>query len=120
VGHPGLPDLGTVDGTPMKYTHNTWAPTSPYKAAAAHIDHDRSTRENPEEPTCNYEITGHLHTKGRWHLSKMVDICEGNQRPSRLEEVSLFFVERAFGVLQSQFAILGTYFYLVKRRCGRC
>jgi hypothetical protein len=23
VGHPGLPDLGTVDGTPMKYTHNT-------------------------------------------------------------------------------------------------
>jgi hypothetical protein len=24
VGHPGLPDLGTVDGTPMKYTHNTY------------------------------------------------------------------------------------------------
>jgi hypothetical protein len=23
MGHPGLPDLGTVDGTPMKYTHNT-------------------------------------------------------------------------------------------------
>ncbi|KAK1600866.1 hypothetical protein QYE76_017953 [Lolium multiflorum] len=22
VGHPGLPDLGNVDGTPMKYTHN--------------------------------------------------------------------------------------------------
>jgi hypothetical protein len=21
VGHPGLPDPGTVDGTPMKYTH---------------------------------------------------------------------------------------------------
>ena len=23
MGHPGLPDLGTVDGTPMKYTRNT-------------------------------------------------------------------------------------------------
>jgi hypothetical protein len=23
VGHPGLPDLATIDGTPMKYTHNT-------------------------------------------------------------------------------------------------
>lgn len=23
MGHPGLPDLGTVDGTPMKYTHNS-------------------------------------------------------------------------------------------------
>jgi hypothetical protein len=22
MGHPGLPDLGIVDGTPMKYTHN--------------------------------------------------------------------------------------------------
>jgi hypothetical protein len=22
VGQPGLPDLGTIDGTPMKYTHN--------------------------------------------------------------------------------------------------
>ncbi|KAK1603141.1 hypothetical protein QYE76_007876 [Lolium multiflorum] len=26
VGHPGLPDLGTVDGTPMKYTHNRRVP----------------------------------------------------------------------------------------------
>jgi hypothetical protein len=23
MGHPGLPDLATVDGTTMKYTHNT-------------------------------------------------------------------------------------------------
>ena len=29
MGHPGLPDLGTVDGTPMKYTHNTGVPLGP-------------------------------------------------------------------------------------------
>ncbi|KAK1681282.1 hypothetical protein QYE76_042130 [Lolium multiflorum] len=29
MGHPGLPDPGTVDGTPMKYTHNSSPQSSP-------------------------------------------------------------------------------------------
>jgi hypothetical protein len=26
MGHEGLPDLGTVDGTPIKYSHNKTGP----------------------------------------------------------------------------------------------
>ncbi|KAK1660943.1 hypothetical protein QYE76_049102 [Lolium multiflorum] len=47
MGHPGLPDLGTVDGTPMKYTHNTTRRTAHHQVYVA--NNTGNTRRRGDE-----------------------------------------------------------------------
>jgi hypothetical protein len=49
MGHPGLPDLATVDGIPMKYTHNTFCMTSPITLHR----HQQPYWRDPFQSQCN-------------------------------------------------------------------
>jgi hypothetical protein len=58
VGHPGLPELGAVDGTPMKYIHNRLRSHNPrwcccWTLALGYIAYPCGQREYLEVDICN-------------------------------------------------------------------